>query len=40
MTSFGPAATFRASRDFLLQHRRDYQAAVRGFVWPAQERFN
>jgi len=40
MTTFGPAATFRASRDFLLQHRRDYQAAVRGFVWPAQERFN
>jgi acetyl-CoA synthetase len=31
---------FLASRDFILRHRTDYGAAVRGFKWPAQERFN
>jgi len=35
-----PAGGFLASRDFLLQHRADYEAAVRGFGWPAQEHFN
>ncbi|MGX1880564.1 AMP-binding protein [Streptomyces sp. NPDC055287] len=31
---------FRAARDFLLQHREDYEAAYDGFVWPRPERFN
>src|SRR5436190_13642122 len=32
--------TFRAARDFLLQHRTDYETAVRDFRWPEFERFN
>jgi acetyl-CoA synthetase len=31
---------FRRSRDFLIQHREDYQAAYRGFRWPVLDRFN
>ncbi|HEX5692446.1 MAG TPA: AMP-binding protein, partial [Roseiflexaceae bacterium] len=31
---------FRAARDFLLQHRTDYDTAVREFRWPEFERFN
>ena len=31
---------FRRSRDFLLAHRTDYDAAVRGFRWPVIDRFN
>ncbi|MFF0434319.1 AMP-binding protein [Streptomyces sp. NPDC004327] len=31
---------FRAARDFLLQHREDYETAYAGFVWPRPERFN
>jgi acetyl-CoA synthetase len=31
---------FRAARDFLLQHRTDYDTAVRDFRWPQFERFN
>src|SRR5690349_17325698 len=31
---------FRAARDFLLQHRTDYDTAVRDFRWPEFERFN
>src|SRR5690349_6244315 len=31
---------FRRARDFLLQHRTDYASAVRGFQWPALDRFN
>src|SRR5215216_3619763 len=31
---------FRAARDFLLQHRTNYDAAVRDFRWPAFDRFN
>src|SRR4051794_3096755 len=31
---------FRAARDFLLQHRTDYDAAVRDFRWPEFDRFN
>ena len=34
------AASFRAARDFLLQHRTDYDAAYGGFRWPALDRFN
>ncbi|MFW5416667.1 AMP-binding protein [Nocardiopsis sp. CNT-189] len=33
-------AAFREARDFLLEHREDYEAARRGFRWPAPERFN
>src|SRR6185295_11888407 len=32
--------TFLAARDFLLAHRADYEAAVRGFRWPALSQFN
>jgi acetyl-CoA synthetase len=31
---------FRRARDYLLKHRTDYEAAVRGFQWPALDRFN
>jgi acetyl-CoA synthetase len=31
---------FIAARDFILRHRTNYETAVRGFAWPAQERFN
>jgi len=31
---------FRAARDFLLQHRDDYQTAYAKFQWPKLERFN
>lgn len=31
---------FLAARDFLVQHREDYQGAYRGFQWPRLERFN
>ena len=34
------AAAFLASRDCILKHRTDYDAAVREFRWPRQERFN
>src|SRR5688572_29574154 len=40
MNTTTPAAAFLASRDFLLEHRTDYATAVRGFAWPAHERFN
>ena len=33
-------ATFRAARDFLLQHRTDYDTAVRAFRWPEFAHFN
>lgn len=32
--------TFRAARDFLLQHRTDYATAVREFQWPQFAQFN
>jgi acetyl-CoA synthetase len=35
-----PTEQFRAARDFLLQHRTDYRAAVDGFRWPRPEHFN
>jgi len=31
---------FRAARDFLQQHRTDYDAALAGFAWPRPEHFN
>lgn len=31
---------FRAARDFLLQHREDYDTAYEGFAWPRPDRFN
>lgn len=33
-------AEFRNARDFLLAHRSDYDAAVRGFAWPRFDHFN
>ena len=40
MNDTGAAAAFLASRDFILKHRTDYDAAVREFRWPRQEHFN
>ncbi len=42
MTANPTAATdeLRAARDFLVEHRADYQAAVDGFRWPRPESFN
>jgi acetyl-CoA synthetase len=34
------ADAFLNARDFLLQHRVDYETAVRGFRWPVLETFN
>lgn len=34
------AAAFFAARDFLLEHRADYDRVVREFRWPALDRFN
>jgi acetyl-CoA synthetase len=33
-------ATFRAARDFLLDHATDYAGAVAGFTWPELPEFN
>src|ERR1700736_1270847 len=32
--------TFRAARDFLLEHRAEHDVACRGFQWPKLDRFN
>ena len=32
--------TFQDARSFLLKHRTDYDAAVRGFKWPEPVPFN
>jgi acetyl-CoA synthetase len=40
MNTTGAADAFFAARDFLLNHRSDYETAVRGFKWPMQDRFN
>ena len=40
MNDTGAAAAFLASRACILKHRTDYDAAVREFRWPRQERFN
>jgi acetyl-CoA synthetase len=34
------AATFLAGRDFLLNHRTDYETAVHHFKWPVHQDFN
>ena len=34
------ADAFVNARNFLLQHRTDYQTAVRGFRWPVLDTFN
>ena len=31
---------FLDARDFILNHRTDYDTAVRGFRWPRLDRFN
>ena len=31
---------FRRARDFLVQHRTDYDTAYRDFRWPVLDRFN
>ncbi|MFE5947150.1 AMP-binding protein [Streptomyces sp. NPDC056480] len=36
----GATERFRAARDFLLQHREDYETAYEGFAWPRPDRFN
>ncbi|MFD3724097.1 AMP-binding protein [Streptomyces sp. NPDC058671] len=36
----GATEGFRAARDFLLQHREDYETAYEGFAWPRPDRFN
>ena len=36
----GAGEQFRAARDFLLQHREDYETAQRDFRWPRPEHFN
>jgi len=33
-------ARLRAARDFLLDHREDYETAYREFRWPELEAFN
>ncbi len=35
-----PTETFRAARDFLLEHRDDYDGARAGFAWPHFDQFN
>ncbi|KOX16079.1 MULTISPECIES: AMP-binding protein [unclassified Streptomyces] len=40
MTATSATEEFRAARDFLLEHREDYEAAYGGFAWPRPERFN
>src|SRR3989442_7340987 len=34
------AAEFLNARNFLLAHRSDYVASLRGFSWPRMDRFN
>ncbi|MBT2443678.1 AMP-binding protein [Streptomyces sp. ISL-36] len=40
MTASTATERFRAARDFLLQHREDYETAYDGFAWPRLDRFN
>jgi acetyl-CoA synthetase len=40
MNTTTAGAAFFASRDLILKHRADYDAAVRGFAWPVHEHFN
>ncbi|MEE1796038.1 AMP-binding protein [Streptomyces sp. BE308] len=40
MSATSATETFRAARDFLLEHREDYAKAYEGFRWPRSENFN
>ncbi|MGW0469296.1 AMP-binding protein [Streptomyces sp. NPDC003027] len=40
MTATRATERFRAARDFLLEHRADYETAYEGFAWPRPDRFN
>ncbi|MEU7033000.1 AMP-binding protein [Streptomyces sp. NPDC046237] len=40
MTASTATERFRAARDFLLEHREDYETAYEGFAWPRPDRFN
>ena len=40
MSERSETTRFRAARDFLLQHREDYERAYEGFAWPRLDRFN
>ncbi|MEU3318453.1 AMP-binding protein [Streptomyces sp. NPDC006785] len=40
MSATSATETFRAARDFLLEHREDYERAYAGFRWPRTDRFN
>lgn len=40
MSATSATETFRAARDFLLEHREDYRAAYEGFRWPRSDHFN
>jgi acetyl-CoA synthetase len=35
-----PTEAFRRARDFLVEHREDYETACRDFRWPVLDRFN
>ncbi|MFI7328381.1 AMP-binding protein [Streptomyces rubiginosohelvolus] len=40
MSAISATETFRAARDFLLEHREDYERAYAGFRWPRADHFN
>ncbi|WP_406863840.1 AMP-binding protein [Streptomyces sp. HUAS MG47] len=40
MSERSETTRFRAARDFLLQHREDYETAYEGFAWPRLGSFN
>ncbi|MFE6702618.1 AMP-binding protein [Streptomyces sp. NPDC057718] len=40
MSATSATETFRAARDFLLEHRGDYERAYAGFRWPRADHFN
>lgn len=40
MSATSATETFRAARDYLLEHREDYATACAGFRWPRSPHFN
>ncbi|WP_098012058.1 AMP-binding protein [Streptomyces sp. sk226] len=40
MSATSATETFREARDFLLEHREDYERAYAGFRWPRTDHFN
>ena len=40
MSATSATETFRAARNFLLEHREDYERAYAGFRWPRADHFN